>query len=76
MGKATKEAMKRAKKLEKLPMPTRKEIAEVYKEGMEEAQKLQKLLKPQWFLKDVHKKKKKKAKKKAKKTSKARKKRK
>ena len=45
-------ARKKAKELEKTPIPTTEEIVEIYKDGMEEAEKLKKLLKPQWFLDD------------------------
>jgi hypothetical protein len=48
-----KKALKAAKELEKMPMPSREEIAAIYKDAMEEAKKLQKLLKPEWFVKDV-----------------------
>jgi hypothetical protein len=50
-----KKAISAAKELEKIPEPTKKEIAEIYKEGMEEAQRLQKLLKPEWFVEDTDK---------------------
>jgi hypothetical protein len=36
-----------------MPVPSREEIARIYKDAMEEAKKLQKLLKPEWFVKDV-----------------------
>jgi hypothetical protein len=47
-----KKALAAAKELEKIPMPTEKDIVKIYKQGMEEAQRLQKLLKPEWFVKD------------------------
>lgn len=57
LKKTTEKAMKLAKKLEAKTVPSRKEIAQVYKKGMAEAKKLQQLLEPSWFVKDVHKKK-------------------
>ena len=48
-----KRALKAAKELERLPLPTDKEIVQLYKEGLEEARKLQKLLKPEWFVEDT-----------------------
>jgi len=57
MKKEVRNAMERAKELEKIPVPTTEEIVAIYKEGMEEAEKLRKLLKPQWFVGETHKKK-------------------
>lgn len=57
MKKEVRKAMEKAKELEKVPVPTKEEITATYKEGMEEAEKLRKLLKPQWFVKEQHKKK-------------------
>ena len=57
MKKEVRKAMEKAKELEKIPVPTKEEIVAIYKEGMEEAEKLRKLLKPQWFVGDIHKKK-------------------
>lgn len=48
-----KDALKAAKELERLPLPTDKEIVKLYKEGLEEARKLQKLLTPEWFVEDT-----------------------
>lgn len=62
MEKEVREAMKKAKELERTPIPSREEIAAIYKEGLQEAEKLRKLLEPEWFVKDVHKPGKKKAK--------------
>ena len=59
-----KRALKAAKELEKIPMPTRQEVSDIYKKALGESRDLQKLLKPEWFVKDVHGKPKKKAKKK------------
>ena len=56
MKKEVRKAMEKAKELEKTPVPTKEEIVKVYKEGLEEAEKLRKLLKPQWFIRDEHKK--------------------
>ncbi len=50
--KTVKQALAAARELEKIPMPSEKEIVSLYREGMEEAQKLNKLLKPGWFVKD------------------------
>lgn len=55
MKKAVKEALKKAKELEKKPVPTKEQILAVYKEGITNAQKLGKLLKPAWFVSDEHK---------------------
>jgi hypothetical protein len=60
MKKDVRKAMEKAKELEKLPAPTKEEIVAIYKEGIAEAEKLRKMLKPQWFVGDVHKKRKKK----------------
>ncbi len=69
------EAMEKAKELEKKPVPTTEEIVGIYKEGLQEAEKLRKLLSPEWFVKDVHEKPKKaKTKKTKKKTTKPKKK--
>jgi len=57
MKKEVRNAMERAKELEKIPLPSKEEITAIYKEGLEEAEKLRKLLKPQWFIADIHKKK-------------------
>jgi len=71
MKKEVMAAMKRAKELEKIPVPTDKEIVAIYKDGLKEAEKLRKLLKPHWFIADTDKAKKKKTKRKtAKKKSK------
>ena len=56
MKKVVKEAMKKAKEIEKIPTPSREEVLELYKAGLKSAEKLNKLLKPQWFISDVHKK--------------------
>ena len=53
MKKEVRQAIVRAKQIEKIPLPTREEIVKTYKEGIEEAQKLRKLLKPQWFVADI-----------------------
>ena len=74
--KEIKKALAEAKRLAKEPepVPTREKEAELYKEMMALSEKLKEMLKPAWFVKDVHKKakentakKKKKAKKKSKK---------
>ncbi|MBW2970301.1 hypothetical protein KY309_01405 [Candidatus Woesearchaeota archaeon] len=57
MKKEVRKAMQKAKEIEKIPVPTKEEIVAIYKDGMKQAEKLRKLLKPQWFVKDVHKKK-------------------
>ena len=57
MKKEVRKAMEKARELEKIPVPTKEEIVAIYKDGLEEAEKLRKLLKPQWFVKDEHKKK-------------------
>lgn len=58
-----KEALKAAKALEKIPLPSDKELLAMAKEGLAHAQQLQKMLKPEWFVKDVDASSKKKAKK-------------
>ncbi len=57
MKKEVRQAMEKAKELEKVPIPTKEEIVAIYKEGLEEAEKLRKLLKPSWFVGDKHRKK-------------------
>ena len=47
-----KKALKAAKELEQVPMPSKEDIVRIYKEGLEEAKRLQKLLKPEWFVED------------------------
>jgi len=54
MKKTVKEALKKAKELEKKPVPTKAEVLSIYKEGITSAQKLNKLLKPAWFVSDKH----------------------
>ncbi len=58
--KKVKQAMKAAKKLEKIPVPSDKELLKIYKDAKSSVQRLNKLLKPQWFVKDKDKPKKKK----------------
>jgi hypothetical protein len=58
-----KEALKAAKALEKIPLPSDKDIAALAKEGLSHAQQLHRLLKPEWFVKDTDVSSKKKAKK-------------
>ena len=53
--KKTKQALAAARELERIPMPSEKEIVSLYKEGLEEAQKLNKILKQAWFVKDTDK---------------------
>ena len=43
-------ALAKAKKLEKMPDPSIKEIEAINKDSMKQAQKLRKLLKPTWFV--------------------------
>jgi hypothetical protein len=50
-----KQALKAAKELEKIPMPSQEEIVRVYKDAFEQAKRLQKLLKPAWFVQDTDK---------------------
>jgi len=66
--KKVKEALKKAKELEKKKIMTPEQEAELQKNAVSLSEKLRKLLAPEWFVKDVHKKRKvKKAVKKAKK---------
>ena len=62
MGKYTekkevKEALRKAKELEKEHILTPKEEASAQKEAATLSEKLRKLLKPEWFIRDMHKKK-------------------
>ncbi len=57
-SKEVKEALKKAKEIERKKLLTKEEIVKTYKEGMTQTSKLKKLLTPSWFVKDVHKKKK------------------
>lgn len=50
-----KKALKAAKKLEKIPEPTEKDVQKIYKAALEESRQLERLLKPEWFVKDVDK---------------------
>jgi len=61
--KIVKDALKAAKALEKIPVPSDKDIAALNKAGLSHAQQLQQLLKPEWFVKDTDVSSKKKAKK-------------
>lgn len=54
MKKEVRDAMIRAKTVEKTPVPSKEEIVAIYKDGLLEAEKLRKLLKPSWFISDVH----------------------
>ena len=47
-----KKALTAAKALEKIPMPSAKELAALHKEGLKHVQELQKLLKAEWFVSD------------------------
>jgi hypothetical protein len=60
MKKEVRKAMEKAKKIEKIPVPTKQEIVSIYKDGLKEAGKLRKLLKPEWFMHDTDAKKKRK----------------
>ncbi len=53
LKKNVKNALKQAKKLEKEPSMTTKQVVQLYKKGFEQAEKLKKLLKKSWFLKDI-----------------------
>ena len=71
--KKVKEALKKAKELEKKKIMTPEQEAELQKSAVSFSERLRKLLAPEWFVKDVHKKrkaKKKKAKKARKKVKK------
>ena len=46
------EAIKKAKEVEKIPLPSDEEIVEIYKDGITQGEKLKKLLKTDWYLKD------------------------
>lgn len=56
--KKVKEALKKAKELEKKKIMTPEQEAELQKSAVSLSEKLQKLLAPEWFVKDVHKKRK------------------
>jgi len=47
-----KKVLAAAKALEKIPMPSDREIVALYKEGLKHAEELRKLLKPEWFVSD------------------------
>ena len=55
--KSVKEAMKRAKELEKIPKPSDKDILKIYKDAKESVRRLNKMLKPEWFVEEPPKKK-------------------
>ncbi len=57
--KKIKKALRKSKKLEKIPKPTKNKIQSVYDDGLKQAQKLRKLLKPTWFVKETRRQKKK-----------------
>lgn len=50
MEKKVKKALAKAKKLEKHPLPTEKEIKAIYKDLEKQSDKLKKLLEPSWFM--------------------------
>lgn len=54
--KEAEKALEEAKLLEKEPepVPTRKDEAELAKEGVSLSERLKRFLKPEWFVKDVH----------------------
>jgi len=62
MKKAVKEAMKKAKELEKIPEPTDKDILKIYKDARQSVKRLHKMLKPEWFVEEPKRQKKKKKK--------------
>ncbi|MFC1774987.1 hypothetical protein ACFLZN_01580 [Nanoarchaeota archaeon] len=57
-----KEALRKARKLEKHEPMSREEAVSTYKHGISLSEKLRKLLRPSWFVKDLDSKKKKKKK--------------
>ena len=59
--KEVKEALKKAKELEKERILTPKEETGIQREAVSLSEKLKKLLRPEWFIKDIHKRPKKKA---------------
>ena len=54
--RGTEKALEEAKILEKEPepIPTRQDEAELLKDTVSLSEKLKRLLKPEWFVKDVH----------------------
>ncbi|OYT32714.1 hypothetical protein B6U93_00680 [Candidatus Woesearchaeota archaeon ex4484_78] len=52
-------ALAEAKKLEKMPEPSKEEIKKIYRNRMKQAQKLRQLLKPTWFVLETRRQKKK-----------------
>ena len=56
----TDEAMRKARKVEKHELLTRKESVEVFKDGIRLGEKLKRLLRPSWFVKDLDEKRRKK----------------
>lgn len=45
-----KKAIKQAKKIEKEPLMSTKQMVDLYKKGFQQAEKLRKLLKEYWFV--------------------------
>lgn len=52
--KLVRKALAKAKELEAEPIPSQEELVELYKKNIEEAERLRKLLKPSWFIRDIH----------------------
>lgn len=54
--KKVKEALAKAKEIEKHEILPKEKVVDIYKEGISFGETLKKILKPSWFVKDVHKK--------------------
>lgn len=54
LPKKVKEALKKAKELEKKEPMTKEELVTAYKEGVSLSEKMRNLLVPSWFVKDIH----------------------
>ncbi|MBI4016304.1 MAG: hypothetical protein HY363_01260 [Candidatus Aenigmarchaeota archaeon] len=51
--KELKEALRKAKELEKEPITSNEELVKLYQENMERSEELKKLLKKEWFVHDT-----------------------
>jgi len=54
--KKVKDALAKAKEIEKHEILPQEKVVDIYKEGISFGEKLKNFLKPSWFVKDVHRK--------------------
>ena len=54
--KKVKDALAKAKEVEKHEILPQEKVVDIYKEGISFGEKLKNFLKPSWFVKDVHRK--------------------